>query len=153
MRLADGRSVVLRRYSWEDFLRDEPDAPVREASALDYAARHRLPAPALLAVDVDGEQIGDGVPAIVMARLPGRAHSSPDVAQLAATVAKIHEANTGADLPAAVCASGLPSGQRAVVSRHAERSRGLGECLRGATWDRHCYLSLEPCRLGGHGGE
>jgi Ser/Thr protein kinase RdoA (MazF antagonist) len=90
IRLADGRRLVLRRYVWEKFRREEPDAPMREADALEHAARHGLPVPAVVAADATGEEVGDGVPAILMARIDGRAHSAPDVGQLAALAAAVH---------------------------------------------------------------
>lgn len=41
--LADGSTLVLRRYVWEQFREQEPDAPLREIDALDYARRNRGP--------------------------------------------------------------------------------------------------------------
>jgi Ser/Thr protein kinase RdoA (MazF antagonist) len=90
VRLADGRRLVLRRYVWQQFLVEEPEAPVREVAALDHATRHRLPVPAAVAADTTGEDVGDGVPAILMSRIGGRAQPSPDVAHLAGLAAKVH---------------------------------------------------------------
>jgi Ser/Thr protein kinase RdoA (MazF antagonist) len=90
VRLADGRRLVLRRYAWEQFRHDEPDAPVRELAALQHAARHALPVPAVVAADVTGADVGDGVPAILMTRIDGRAHPAPDAGRLAALAMALH---------------------------------------------------------------
>lgn len=89
--LSDGRRVVLRRYAWPGFLEDEPIAVRREIDALDFARSKGLPAPKLLAVDVDGRSVGDGVPVVVMERLPGRPSRSVDVLNLAETAAALHD--------------------------------------------------------------
>jgi Ser/Thr protein kinase RdoA (MazF antagonist) len=88
--LADGRPVVLRRYVWPGFLLDEPDAPVREVEALRFASAHGLPAPAVLAADPDGAAVGDGVAALVMTFVSGRAMAVPDLRRLAELAASIH---------------------------------------------------------------
>lgn len=91
LRLADDRNVILRRYVWEAFRADEPDAPAREVAALNQAARHDLPVPVVLASDVTGEDVGDGVPALVMSRVPGRPQPSRDPVALADAAADIHK--------------------------------------------------------------
>lgn len=90
VRLADGRVLVLRRYVWEHFRVTEPNAPAREVEALDYAGRHGLPVPAVIAADPAGSDVGDGVPALLMTYLPGRAVPSPDVHVLAALASRVH---------------------------------------------------------------
>jgi Ser/Thr protein kinase RdoA (MazF antagonist) len=90
IRLADGTAVVLRRYVREKFRIEEPDAPVREIEALDYARRNRLPVPEVIAADPSGVELGDGVPTLLMTRIPGRAHGAPDVHALAALAAEVH---------------------------------------------------------------
>ena len=90
VRLADGRRLVLRRYVWEQLRREEPEAPARELAALDLAAGQRLPVPVVVAADVTGREAGDGAPAILMTRVAGRAHPSPDPWQLAALAADVH---------------------------------------------------------------
>lgn len=90
VRLADGTSVVLRRYVWEQFRVDEPEAPVREVAALAFARRHGLPVPAIIAADSFGEEIGDGVPTLLMARIPGRALPAPDVRAMATLAEQVH---------------------------------------------------------------
>jgi aminoglycoside phosphotransferase (APT) family kinase protein len=93
VRLADGRRLVLRRYVWEQFRREEPDAPERELAALDLAAGQQLPVPVVVAADVTGQEAGDGVPAILMTRVEGRAQPAPDLWQLAALAANVHHAS------------------------------------------------------------
>ena len=93
LRLADGRALVLRRYVWPQFLVDEPDAPAREAAALNCAGRDGLPAPAVVASDPDGVAVGDGVPALLMSRLRGWPLADPDPAPLAALAADLHRSS------------------------------------------------------------
>ena len=88
--LADGRTLVLRRYVWEKFRIEEPEAPVREVEALEYARQHGLPVPAVIAADASGEDVGDGVPVVLMDRFRGRALASPDVRALAGLAAQVH---------------------------------------------------------------
>ncbi len=88
--LADGCSAVLRRYVWRWVLEDEPEVPRREVDALRFAARNDLPVPEVLASDVDGASVGDGIPALVMSFVPGRALSVPDPGALATVAAGIH---------------------------------------------------------------
>ena len=90
VRLADGTALVLRRYVWEKFRLEEPGAPAREVEALEYARRHGLVVPAVIAADPHGADVGDGIPALLMARVPGRAQASPDVHALAALAAQVH---------------------------------------------------------------
>lgn len=86
--LADGRSVVLRRYVWPGFTDEEPEAPQREIEALRFAAAHALPAPTLLAADPNGSLTG--IPAIVMTFVPGSPRAVPDLVGLAEVAATIH---------------------------------------------------------------
>jgi Ser/Thr protein kinase RdoA (MazF antagonist) len=131
LRLADGRRVVLRRWTWRFVLDDEPVVAQREVDALALAAAAGLPAPRVVAADVTGDDVGDGVPALVMTWLPGRAVAVPDLRALAAGAAAIHE--VGADgFPHAFfrwcvgALSGPPPGagrpdlwERALVAREA----------------------------------
>ena len=94
IRLADGTTLVLRRYVWEKFREDEPDAPLREIEALDYARRNRLPVPEVVAADPSGVEVGDGVPALIMTRIPGRAQAAPNINALAALAAQVHEVSS-----------------------------------------------------------
>jgi len=96
LRLDDGRVLVLRRYVWTGFLEDEPDAPEREVAALTYAAGRELRVPAIIAADPRGVEVGDGIPAILMTRLPGRAHPDPSPEALAGVAAAIHRPGGGA---------------------------------------------------------
>jgi Ser/Thr protein kinase RdoA (MazF antagonist) len=89
--LADGGRFVLRRYVWPGFLEDEPVAPQRELEALQFAVRHQVAAPEVVAADVDGSAVGDGIPVLLMTLLPGRAVAVPDLTRLAEVAATIHE--------------------------------------------------------------
>jgi aminoglycoside phosphotransferase (APT) family kinase protein len=95
LRFADGTSLVLRRYVWPFVLEDEPITPRRELDALAFANSHGLPVPHLVAADISGKEIGDGVPALLMTHLPGRATSDPDVVRLAEVAATIHGVGAG----------------------------------------------------------
>jgi hypothetical protein len=85
--------MVLRRYGWAQFRLEEPAAPCREVEALDYARLHGLPVPEVIAADPDGTEVGDEIPTLLMARLPGRAEPAPDVGALAALAAQVHAVN------------------------------------------------------------
>lgn len=94
--VADGSSAVLRRYVWHWVLEDEPDIPRREVDALRFAARNELPVPEVLAADVDGRSVGDGVPALLMTLVPGRPVWVPDLRALATVAAGIHAIDASA---------------------------------------------------------
>lgn len=87
---AAGSRLVLRRYVWPGFLEDEPHAPRREVEALRFASAHGLPVPVPVAADLTGADIGDGVPALLMSFVPGRAVAVPDANRLAELAANIH---------------------------------------------------------------
>jgi Ser/Thr protein kinase RdoA (MazF antagonist) len=89
--LAGGRALVLRRYLWPGFLEEEPIAPQREVDALRFASRNGLTVPRVLAADITGEAVGDGVPSILMTFLPGRATGVPGLRALADVAAAIHD--------------------------------------------------------------
>jgi len=93
--LDDGKRLVLRRYVWSGFLEDEPIAPRRELDALLFAVAKGLPAPEVVSADVTGQEVGDGIPAILMTFLPGRAVALPDLSRLAEVAATIHETDPG----------------------------------------------------------
>ncbi|HZD85712.1 MAG TPA: aminoglycoside phosphotransferase family protein [Gemmatimonadaceae bacterium] len=63
------RSLVLRRFVNEKWVKAEPDLAVREGMSLQHATRAGLPAPELVALDADGEHCG--VPATLVTRLEG----------------------------------------------------------------------------------
>ena len=90
VRLDDRRVVVLRRYVWTGFLEDEPDAPVREIAALAFSVERGLRVPTILASDPQGDEVGDGVPAILMSRLPGKALPDPNPEALAVVATDLH---------------------------------------------------------------
>ena len=86
-------SVVLRRFVNQKWVKEEPDVAVREAVSLQHATRAGLPAPALIAVDADGQHCG--VPATLVARLEGSVVLEPTdrkqwLRGLAETAARIH---------------------------------------------------------------
>jgi len=69
------RSLVLRRFTNEDWVRQEPDIAVREAASVEQAARAGLPAPKLVATDRDGSYCG--VPATLVTLLRGKVVLQP----------------------------------------------------------------------------
>lgn len=95
LRLSDGQRLVLRRYVWRWVLLDEPIAPQREVDAIRFAGARGLPVPEVVAADVTGRAVGDGVPALLMTLVPGRAIAVPDLDRLAELAATIH--STAAD--------------------------------------------------------
>ena len=66
--------VVLRRFV-ADWLAHEPEAPAREALALNIADRVDVSTPELIAADLTG--VTTDVPALLLSRLPGRANLQP----------------------------------------------------------------------------
>jgi aminoglycoside phosphotransferase (APT) family kinase protein len=62
-------SLVLRRFTNDDWVRAEPDLALREAVGLQHAARAGLPAPELVAIDKDGSYCG--VPATLVTLVQG----------------------------------------------------------------------------------
>ncbi len=92
------RSLVLRRFVNEKWVRAEPDVAVREGRSLQHAARAGLPVPDLIALDEDGERCG--VPATLVTRLEGAVILQPaDKKQwlrgLAEAAARIHRVDAG----------------------------------------------------------
>lgn len=96
LRLASGRTVVLRRYVWPWVLEDEPDVFQREVEALRFAHAHGLPVPEVLAGDGAGTIVGDGIPALVTSFVPGHPVAVPDLADLAAVAVSIHQIDASA---------------------------------------------------------
>lgn len=90
--LDGGRRLVCRRYVWPGAITEDPDAPRREVDALIFLARHdRVPAPRVVASDLTGTGVGDGVPVVLMTFVPGRAIAAPDTRRLAEVAAAIHD--------------------------------------------------------------
>lgn len=89
--LADGTAVVLRRYVWPRILEDEPEVARREVDALRFALQNDLPVPEVLAADLEGASAGDGIPALLMRLVPGRALAVPDLRALATVASRIHD--------------------------------------------------------------
>jgi len=91
---AHGRhSLVLRRFANQEWVRREPDVAVREGLSLQHATRAGLPVPELIAVDPDGTHCG--VPATLVARIPGSVVLEPEdrrswLRGLAEAAARIH---------------------------------------------------------------
>jgi aminoglycoside phosphotransferase (APT) family kinase protein len=87
------RSLVLRRFVNQKWVKEEPDVAVREAMSLQHAARAGLPEPELIALDARGEHCG--VPATLVTRLEGNVVLEPTdrkqwLRGLAETAARIH---------------------------------------------------------------
>jgi aminoglycoside phosphotransferase (APT) family kinase protein len=87
------RSLVLRRFANEKWVRAEPDVAVREGMSVQHATRAGLPVPELIALDADGEHCG--VPATLVTRLDGTVVLEPAdrgewIRGLAETAARIH---------------------------------------------------------------
>jgi aminoglycoside phosphotransferase (APT) family kinase protein len=100
--LADGRELVLRRWArpgWDD---DDPDlTAAREALVLGRLADSEVPAPELVAADVDAATCD--VPALLITRVPGAAFPGrPPLGPLADALEQIH----------AVDPDGIPAYQR-----------------------------------------
>jgi aminoglycoside phosphotransferase (APT) family kinase protein len=96
--------LVLRRFVRRDWLEEEPDAPQREATALEIVDPCPVPTPQLLALDARGESAD--VPALLMTRLGGSiewnpAELEPFLVRLAAVLPDIHGTPfpSGAGLP------------------------------------------------------
>ena len=90
---AGRHSLVLRRFVNQEWVEREPDVAVREGLSLQHATRAGLPAPALIAVDRDGTHCG--VPATLVARIPGSVVLEPAdqgswLRGLAESAARIH---------------------------------------------------------------
>jgi aminoglycoside phosphotransferase (APT) family kinase protein len=94
--LSDGRSIVLRRYVWPGFLAAEPEAAQREVDALGFAGINGVPVPRLVAADIDGSQVGDGIAVILTVFVPGAARAVPDLRSLAAVAASVHAVDASA---------------------------------------------------------
>lgn len=86
--------LVLRQYTNQEWLSEEPDAAVHEAANLQLVEASGLPAPVLLNRDEAGRVCG--IPLILMSCLPGDVVLQPNhlqewLKQLAETLATIHE--------------------------------------------------------------
>src|SRR3982074_2706332 len=87
------RSLVLRRFANQQWVKREPHVAVREGLSLQHATRAGLPAPELIAVDADGTHCG--VPATLVVKMPGNvvlepADRAPWLRGLAESAARIH---------------------------------------------------------------
>ncbi|TCP31517.1 aminoglycoside phosphotransferase (APT) family kinase protein [Scopulibacillus darangshiensis] len=92
-------TFVLRLFTNEEWLLEEPDLACHEAESLQVARRTSLPVPELVAVDEYGKACGK--PAVLMSKLAGHVDLDPGenwYNQLAAALVKIHTV-TAASLP------------------------------------------------------
>lgn len=90
---ADGPAVVLRLFTNEEWLAQEPDLAEHEAAALAVVASSVVPTPLLIAFDPTGDAAG--VPAVLMTDVPGSVVVRPRDREawldgLAATLATLH---------------------------------------------------------------
>jgi aminoglycoside phosphotransferase (APT) family kinase protein len=69
------RHLVLRRFVRTDWRAEEPDAPEREAAALEIVRGCLLATPTLVALDRDGSEVG--VPGVLMTRVLGEVDWHP----------------------------------------------------------------------------
>ena len=93
--LARGGRLVLRLHTNAERVAKEPGIAAREAYSLQLAAAMDIPAPRLIAVDLDGSHAG--VPTVLMTHLPGspqldRPPTDSQLGQVAQLAAAIHEA-------------------------------------------------------------
>jgi aminoglycoside phosphotransferase (APT) family kinase protein len=87
------RKLVLRRFTNEVWVRQEPDIAARESASVQQATRAGLPAPHLVATDRDGSYCG--VPATLVTMLQGEVVLQPTnwqewIKGLAHAAAQIH---------------------------------------------------------------
>ena len=69
------RKLVLRRFTNEGWVKEEPDVAFREATSVQKARMAGLPAPELIASDRDGSHCG--VPATLVTLVPGKVVLQP----------------------------------------------------------------------------
>jgi aminoglycoside phosphotransferase (APT) family kinase protein len=93
--LADGRELVLRRWARPGWEADDPDlTAAREALVLERLADTAVPAPELVAYDVDADECD--VPALLVTRLPGAPFEGrPPIGPLLAVLEEIHAIDPG----------------------------------------------------------
>jgi aminoglycoside phosphotransferase (APT) family kinase protein len=90
---AGRHGLVLRRFVNQEWVKREPEIAVRESLSLQHATRAGLPVPEVIAVDPDGTHCG--VPATLVARIPGSVVLEPGdrtswLRGLAGSAARIH---------------------------------------------------------------
>jgi aminoglycoside phosphotransferase (APT) family kinase protein len=129
--LADGRELVLRRWArpgWDD---DDPDlTAAREALVLGRLAETDVPAPELVAADVDAATCD--VPALLITRVAGAAFPGrPPLGPLADALEQIH----------AVDPDGIPAYQRYY---EPERLRVPSWADDRTVWEDAIALAHEP---------
>ena len=87
--------LVMRQIDDEDWLNEQPDAALQEASALQICEKWQIAAPQIIACDAAGEHCGK--PSVLMTRLEGTPLLQPRqmddwLGQLAAAAAGVHQA-------------------------------------------------------------
>ena len=92
-RLGRTHRLVLRRFVRPEWLAEEPDAPAREAAALELVRSSGVGVPRLVSVDVRGTEAGE--PALLMTRLGGGIEWHPAdlesfLYRMAAVLPRIH---------------------------------------------------------------
>jgi Ser/Thr protein kinase RdoA (MazF antagonist) len=136
-----GEAAIVKAFT-EQWVQDEPWVPEHEATTLRALERAGLPVPKLLAADTAGGRAG--VPALLMANLPGRVEipqSAPDwwLDGLARLAARVHEVNYGAIAPNGAAyqpynptLAGVPPAWSAVPAAWEMAGRVLGASPVGA---------------------
>jgi aminoglycoside phosphotransferase (APT) family kinase protein len=89
----EAKSFILRLFTDQEWLEQEPDLARHEAESLEYAGRGGLSAPRLIAYDETGEKCG--VPATLMTKVAGAVSLQPKEEHqwldgMAEVLAKIH---------------------------------------------------------------
>lgn len=95
---ASGAELVLRLFTNQDWLTEEPDVPRHEAANLLLLRSSGLPVPELVEFDPDGSHCG--LPALLMTCLPGRVDLIPAdmdawLGQLAELLPRLHAVPPG----------------------------------------------------------
>lgn len=116
--------LVLRQFTNEEWLEEEPDLALHEAMSLQKASEADVPTPELIAYDKDGEYCG--VPSILMTQLSGHVNLKPAnlndwLYQLAEAIVPVHAVEVGS-----------------FPWRYAPYNDV--SCLEPPTWSRHSQL-------------
>ncbi|MFC4779194.1 phosphotransferase family protein [Paenibacillus sp. GCM10023252] len=96
------RQIVVRQFTNQDWLQEEPDLARHEAGSLRLAGRAAIQTPELIAYDESGTDCG--IPAVVMSMLPGRVILQPPdrdtwLDKLAEALVRIHAVDIEAASP------------------------------------------------------
>jgi aminoglycoside phosphotransferase (APT) family kinase protein len=82
--VADGRRLVVKAFTLDWYVAEQPDRVAHEAAVLQLLASTPVPAPRLAAVDPDGSRAG--VPVVMMGHIEGTADRMPVNADAVADV-------------------------------------------------------------------